>query len=41
VTGRDAFPQVAGVEHRFLKVQGLRMRLAEAGEGRPIVMLHD
>jgi len=40
VTGGDSFPQVAGVEHRFLNAGGLRMHLAEAGEGRPIVMLH-
>ena len=38
--GGDSFPQVAGVEHRFLDAAGLRMHLAEAGEGRPIVMLH-
>jgi pimeloyl-ACP methyl ester carboxylesterase len=40
VTGGDSFPQVAGVEHRFLDAGGLRMHLAEAGQGRPIVMLH-
>jgi pimeloyl-ACP methyl ester carboxylesterase len=40
VTGGDPFPQVAGVEHRFLDAGGLRMHLAEAGYGRPIVMLH-
>jgi pimeloyl-ACP methyl ester carboxylesterase len=40
VTGGDSFPQVAGVEHRFLNARGLRMHLAEAGEGSPIVMLH-
>jgi pimeloyl-ACP methyl ester carboxylesterase len=40
VTGGDSFPLVAGVEHRFLDAGGLRMHLAEAGEGRPIVMLH-
>ena len=38
--GGDSFPHVAGVEHRFLDAGGLRMHLAEAGEGRPIVMLH-
>jgi pimeloyl-ACP methyl ester carboxylesterase len=40
VTGGDSFPHVAGVEHRFLNAGGLRMHLAEAGEGWPIVMLH-
>jgi pimeloyl-ACP methyl ester carboxylesterase len=40
VTGGDSFPNVAGVEHRFLNTGGLRMHLAQAGEGRPIVMLH-
>jgi pimeloyl-ACP methyl ester carboxylesterase len=40
VTGGDSFPHVAGVEHRFLNAGGLRMHLAEAGAGWPIVMLH-
>jgi pimeloyl-ACP methyl ester carboxylesterase len=40
VTGGNSFPQVAGVEHRFLRAGGLRMHIAQAGQGRPIVMLH-
>ena len=33
-------PHVEGVEHRFVDVNGLRMHVAEAGEGEPLVMLH-
>jgi pimeloyl-ACP methyl ester carboxylesterase len=33
-------PEVEGVEHRFLEVRGLRMHVAEAGSGEPVVMLH-
>src|SRR5918999_5304513 len=33
-------PQLEGVEHRFIDVDGLRMHVAEAGEGEPVLMLH-
>jgi pimeloyl-ACP methyl ester carboxylesterase len=33
-------PHVDGVEHRFLELPGLRVHVAEAGEGEPLVMLH-
>jgi len=33
-------PHVDGVEHRFLELRGLRVHVAEAGEGEPLVMLH-
>ena len=33
-------PDVAGVEHRFVEANGVRMHVAEAGEGEPLVMLH-
>jgi pimeloyl-ACP methyl ester carboxylesterase len=33
-------PHVEGVEHRFVDAGGLRMHVAEAGEGEPLVMLH-
>lgn len=36
----NSFPQVAGVEHRLVDAGGLRVHVAEAGEGRPVVMLH-
>jgi pimeloyl-ACP methyl ester carboxylesterase len=36
----DGFPEVPGVEHRFVDAGGLRMHVAEAGGGEPIVMLH-
>jgi pimeloyl-ACP methyl ester carboxylesterase len=31
---------VPGVEHRFVEAGGLRMHVAEAGSGEPIVLLH-
>ena len=34
------FPHVPGVEHRFVDAGGLRMHVAEAGSGEPLVMLH-
>jgi pimeloyl-ACP methyl ester carboxylesterase len=33
-------PHVEGVEHRYVQVDGLRMHVAEAGAGEPLVMLH-
>lgn len=36
----DVFPDVAGVDHRYVDANGLRMHVAEAGEGDPVVMLH-
>jgi pimeloyl-ACP methyl ester carboxylesterase len=40
VSAGDSFPQVTGVEHLFVDAGGLRMHLAEAGQGDPIVLLH-
>ena len=37
--GRE-LPDLDGVEHRFLDVRGLRMHVAVAGGGEPVVMLH-
>jgi pimeloyl-ACP methyl ester carboxylesterase len=34
------FPHVEGVEHQHVDLPGLRMHVAEAGEGEPLVMLH-
>lgn len=34
------FPAVEGVKHRFVDAGGLRIHVAEAGEGEPIVLLH-
>jgi pimeloyl-ACP methyl ester carboxylesterase len=34
------FPSVPGVEHSFVEAGGLRMHVAEAGEGEPLVLLH-
>jgi pimeloyl-ACP methyl ester carboxylesterase len=33
-------PALPGVRHRFVQAGGLRMHVAEAGEGDPVVMLH-
>jgi pimeloyl-ACP methyl ester carboxylesterase len=33
-------PRVEGVEHRLVEARGLRIHVAEAGEGDPLVMLH-
>jgi pimeloyl-ACP methyl ester carboxylesterase len=33
-------PEVAGVEHRFVEADGLRVHVAEAGKGDPILLLH-
>jgi len=34
------FPDVPGVRHRFVDAGGLRVHVAEAGQGDPIVMVH-
>lgn len=34
------FPPVDGVEHRFVGLPGLRVHVAEAGAGDPLVLLH-
>src|SRR3954465_13272432 len=33
-------PEVAGVPHRFVEVNGVRIHVAEAGEGPPLLLLH-
>jgi pimeloyl-ACP methyl ester carboxylesterase len=33
-------PEVDGVRHRFIDVEGVRLHIAEAGEGEPLLMLH-
>lgn len=35
-----AFPPVTGTAHRVLDVNGLRMHVAEAGEGIPVILCH-
>jgi len=40
LAGLAGLPMVPGVEHRFVDVNGLRMHVAEAGEGEPVVLLH-
>jgi pimeloyl-ACP methyl ester carboxylesterase len=36
----DEFPQVPGVSHRYVDAGRLRMHVAEAGEGEPVLALH-
>lgn len=35
-----AFPELDGVEHRYVDLPGLRMHVAEAGHGEPVLLLH-
>ncbi|WP_167045922.1 alpha/beta hydrolase [Salinibacterium sp. ZJ454] len=35
-----SMPQLAGVEHSLIELPGLRMHVAQAGEGDPVVLLH-
>jgi pimeloyl-ACP methyl ester carboxylesterase len=35
-----ALPDMEGVEHRFVELPGLRMHVAEAGEGQPVMLVH-
>jgi pimeloyl-ACP methyl ester carboxylesterase len=33
-------PRVPGVEHRFVQAGDVRLHVAEAGAGKPVVLLH-
>jgi pimeloyl-ACP methyl ester carboxylesterase len=35
-----AMPELAGVKHRFVEVEGIRFHVAEAGRGDPVILLH-
>ena len=35
-----SLPELSGVRHRFLDLPGLRMHVAEAGAGAPLLLLH-
>lgn len=37
---QQLFPQIDGVTHSYVKVNGLNLHLAEAGSGEPLLMLH-
>ncbi|MFI1913635.1 alpha/beta fold hydrolase [Nocardia sp. NPDC020380] len=37
--GRE-LPVLDGIEHRFVDVAGLRVHVALAGQGEPLVLLH-
>ncbi|HKP08740.1 MAG TPA: alpha/beta hydrolase [Microbacterium sp.] len=36
----ESWPLVEGVRHRFVDIPGLRMHVAEAGDGPPLLLLH-
>ena len=40
VPGARPFPHVPGVRHRLVTVRGVRLHVAEAGSGDPVVLLH-
>jgi pimeloyl-ACP methyl ester carboxylesterase len=40
VTGERPLPHVEGVTHRDVQLDGLRLHVAEAGAGDPLVMVH-
>lgn len=40
MAGARPMPEVPGVEHRYVDAGGLRMHVAEAGEGDPVLLLH-
>jgi pimeloyl-ACP methyl ester carboxylesterase len=40
MTAPRPIPDLPGVEHRFIEVAGLRMHVALAGEGEPLVLMH-
>ncbi len=33
-------PHIEGIEHRFVEVRGIRLHIAEAGQGEPLLLLH-
>lgn len=37
---RPSFPHLEGTEHRFVDIGGNRIHVAEAGKGKPLVLLH-
>jgi pimeloyl-ACP methyl ester carboxylesterase len=40
MTKQPGFPDLDGVEHRFVELPGLRMHVADAGRGEPLLLLH-
>jgi len=40
MTEQPDFPDLDGVEHRFVDLPGLRTHVAEAGAGEPLLLLH-
>ncbi|MCT2589307.1 alpha/beta hydrolase [Streptomyces sp. N2-109] len=39
-TPEPSMPELDGVRHHYAKVRGVRLHIAEAGEGEPVVLLH-
>lgn len=40
IAGLPPFPQVNGVTHRFVEVNGARLHVAETGAGEPVLLVH-
>jgi pimeloyl-ACP methyl ester carboxylesterase len=38
--GQRPIPEVAGVRHRFIEANGVRVHIAESGRGEPVLLLH-
>jgi pimeloyl-ACP methyl ester carboxylesterase len=36
----ENLPYVTGVSHSFIKVRGIQLHIAEAGQGKPLLLLH-
>jgi pimeloyl-ACP methyl ester carboxylesterase len=36
----SSIPEIAGVNHRFVEVEGVHLHVAEAGSGEPLLLLH-
>ena len=40
LAGGLPLPQIEGIEHRFVELQGIRLHIAEAGQGESLLLLH-
>ena len=38
MTEQSGFPELDGVEHRYVQLPGLRVHVAEAGHGEPLLL---
>jgi pimeloyl-ACP methyl ester carboxylesterase len=37
---KETFPDIIGVTHRYIEVSGIRLHVAIAGKGKPLLLLH-